>query len=318
MAVDVMAVVAIAAVLYGLDKSLAPGAGILAVATLTAVMPAKEATGITLIMAIVADWSAIWAYRGNVSRRSLIRLFPFVAIGILAGAGFLFVADDTVTRLTIGVILAVFVGMYFLSLVRRRFVRGSRAGASTTRDTGHAVDAARDVHVMGNAAGEVVEDAAGAFAGKGGRCADKSDSDSASAAADGSVNDGPTVPPRSAARAFAFVKRVVCGALAGFTTMVANAGGPITSIYFLSENLSVMRFLGTTAWFYLIINMVKLPFAIGLNMITWANFTAMAWTIPLVIIAVLCGRWVARRVSQSAFSVLVYALSVVAVIRLFL
>ena len=36
MTVGVMAVVAIAAVLYGLDKSLAPGAGILAVATLTA------------------------------------------------------------------------------------------------------------------------------------------------------------------------------------------------------------------------------------------------------------------------------------------
>ncbi|WP_181281235.1 sulfite exporter TauE/SafE family protein [Bifidobacterium callitrichos] len=267
MTVGVMAVVALAAVLYGLDKSLAPGAGILAVATLTAVMPAKEATGITLIMAIVADWSAIWAYRGNVSRRTLIRLFPFVAIGIAAGAGFLFVADNTVTRLTIGVILAVFVSMYFLSLARKRMAE--------TDPTAHA----------GRRQGT-------------------------EPATDDHAGNGKT--------ALSLAKRVICGALAGFTTMVANAGGPITSIYFLSENLSVMRFLGTTAWFYLIINLVKLPFSIGLGMITWTNFTAMAWTIPLVVAAVLCGRWVARRVSQSTFSMLVYALSVVAVIRLFL
>lgn len=289
MTVGVMAVVAIAAVLYGLDKSLAPGAGILAVATLTAVMPAKEATGITLIMAIVADWSAIWAYRGNVSRRSLIRLFPFVAIGIAAGAGFLFVADNTVTRLTIGVILAVFVSMYFLSLARKRLAALATVGRSGQAE-----------------ADPSKADESNAVKPDGTTTLDDSDARSSA------------VPHTMGAKSFALAKRVVCGALAGFTTMVANAGGPITSIYFLSENLSVMRFLGTTAWFYLIINLVKLPFAIGLNMITWANFTAMAWTIPLVIIAVLCGRWVARRVSQSAFSVLVYALSVVAVIRLFL
>ena len=258
-------------------------------ATLTAVMPAKEATGITLIMAIVADWSAIWAYRGNVSRRSLIRLFPFVAIGIAAGAGFLFVADNTVTRLTIGVILAVFVSMYFLSLARKRLAALATVGRSGQAE-----------------ADPSKADESNAVKPDGTTTLDDSDARSSA------------VPHTMGAKSFALAKRVVCGALAGFTTMVANAGGPITSIYFLSENLSVMRFLGTTAWFYLIINLVKLPFAIGLNMITWANFTAMAWTIPLVIIAVLCGRWVARRVSQSAFSVLVYALSVVAVIRLFL
>lgn len=289
MTVGVMAVVAIAAVLYGLDKSLAPGAGILAVATLTAVMPAKEATGITLIMAIVADWSAIWAYRGNVSSHTLLRLFPFVAIGIVAGAGFLFVADNTITRLTIGVILAVFVGMYFLSLVRKRLAARRTVGRS------------------GQAEAEPSKaDASNAMMTDDTTTVDDSDARLSA------------LPRTVGTKTFALVKRVVCGTLAGFTTMVANAGGPITSIYFLSENLSVVRFLGTTAWFYLIINMVKLPFAIGLNMITWTNFTAMAWTIPLVIVAVLCGRWVARRVSQSAFNVLVYALSVVAVVRLFM
>ena len=259
-------------------------------ATLTAVMPAKEATGITLIMAIVADWSAIWAYRGNVSRRTLLRLFPFVAIGIVAGAGFLFVADNTVTRLTIGVILAVFVGMYFLSLARKK-IAVRHGSAEPSRGTAES-----------DADGSTAADAAA----------------TAQRPVESSSSQTTATTATTSAKAFALAKRVVCGALSGFTTMVANAGGPITSIYFLSENLSVMRFLGTTAWFYLIINLVKLPFSIGLGMITWTNFTAMAWTIPLVVAAVLCGRWVARRVSQSMFSVIVYALSVVAVVRLFL
>ena len=69
-------------------------------------------------MAICADWSAIWAYRGNVSVKSLVRLIPFVIVGICGGIAFLYVADNTAMRRTIGIILAIFVGMYFLNLIR--------------------------------------------------------------------------------------------------------------------------------------------------------------------------------------------------------
>ena len=168
----------LAGVLYGLDKSLAPGAGMLAVAFLAGVIPAHEATGVTLLMAIVADWSAIWAYRKNVSTRSLTRLLPFALIGIACGAAYLFVADDTSMKRVIGVILAVFVGMYFVNLGREKLAAGRGSVANKA-------DAA--------AAAEPIEN--------------------------------PT---------FALIKRVGCGALAGFTTMVANAGGPVTAIFFLS------------------------------------------------------------------------------------
>ena len=252
--------IAIAAALYGLDKSLAPGAGLLAVALLSGIIPAKEATGLTLIMAIVADWSAIWAYRGHVSWPSLKRLLPFVAIGIVCGAGFLFVADDGSTKRVIGVILAVFVAMYFISLVR-----GAVRGRTTTPQSAPADD---------RGAGHAVSSP------------------------------------------LAFGKRFACGALAGFTTMVANAGGPVTSIFFLSEGLSVMDFLGTTAVFYLIVTLVKFPFSLGLSMITPTGFLSMWWSIPLTVVAVLVGRAIAKRVDRQAFSILVYALAVLAVIRL--
>lgn len=44
------------------------------------------------------------------------------------------------------------------------------------------------------------------------------------------------------------VARAAYGTLAGFTTMATNAGGPVTSMYFLASRFSVSQFLGTTAW----------------------------------------------------------------------
>ena len=259
--------IAFGAILFGIDKSLASGAGLLAVATLTAVMPARDATGLTLLMAICADWSAIWAYRGNVSVRSLLRLIPFVVVGIACGIAFLYVADNTVMRKAIGIILGIFVASYFISLARKRLSKGTADG-----------------------------------------------SDASPAPTD--TPDALAADPRL--RALSWAKRIVCGILAGFTTMVANAAGPVTTVFFMSENLPVLRFLGTTAWFYLIVNLIKLPISIHLGMISWQSFLSMAWTIPLIILTVIAGRAVAKRVSQKTFTVIVYALAVVAVARLLL
>lgn len=258
-------VIALGAILFGIDKSLASGAGLLAVAMLTAVMPARDATGLTLLMAICADWSAIWAYRGNVSVRSLVRLIPFVIVGIACGIAFLYSADNTAMRKTIGIILGIFVAVYFISLARKRLSGKTAQGA-----------AAATVH--------------------------------------GGTSDALSADPR--VRALSWAKRVVCGILAGFTTMVANAAGPVTTVFFMSENLPVLRFLGTTAWFYLIVNLIKLPVSIHLGMITWQSFLSMAWTIPLIILTVIAGRTTAKHVSQKTFTVVVYALAVIAVTRL--
>ena len=260
--------IAFAAICFGIDKSLASGAGLLSIATLTAVMPAHQASGLTLLMAICADWSAIWAYRGNVSVKSLVRLIPFVLVGILGGIWFLYVADNTMMKKTVGVILAVFVGMYFVTQARKKL----------------AGDKGEDKTEAAEPDEERVSDAEA-----GGR-----------------------------ATVFSWLKRIACGLLAGFTTMVANAAGPVTAIFFLSENLPVIRFLGTTAWFYLIVNLIKLPISINLGMITWEGFLSMAWTIPIIIVTVMIGRAIAHRVSQETFTRLIYVLSVVAVIRLLL
>ncbi len=53
---------------------------------------------------------------------------------------------------------------------------------------------------------------------------------------------------------------VSLGLLAGFTTMVGNVAGPIVAVYMLSMRLPKQIFIGTTAWFFLLVNLLKLPF----------------------------------------------------------
>lgn len=52
------------------------------------------------------------------------------------------------------------------------------------------------------------------------------------------------------------------GFLAGFTTMIGNLAGPVANIYFLTMRFPKNEFIGTAAWLFFIINIIKLPFHI--------------------------------------------------------
>ncbi|MGZ0712442.1 sulfite exporter TauE/SafE family protein (plasmid) [Coraliomargarita sp. W4R53] len=95
------------------------------------------------------------------------------------------------------------------------------------------------------------------------------------------------------------------GSLGGFTTMVANAGGPVMSMYFLASKFSVKEFLGTAAWFFAIVNLAKLPFSVGLGLITPTQLWLDLVLIPLVVIGALSGRWLAGKLNQVVFDRLV-------------
>ena len=53
------------------------------------------------------------------------------------------------------------------------------------------------------------------------------------------------------------------GILVGLTTMLANAAGPVFGLYLLAIGLPKLEFVGTAAWFFLILNIVKIPFSAG-------------------------------------------------------
>jgi uncharacterized membrane protein YfcA len=108
----------------------------------------------------------------------------------------------------------------------------------------------------------------------------------------------------------------VYGTLGGFTTMVANAGGPVMSMYFLATRTPVQVFLGTSAWFFAIINLVKIPFLAGLGLFEGHVLLMDAVLAPLVVIGALGGIRLAKRMNQALFDRIVIALTIVGAVYL--
>ena len=95
------------------------------------------------------------------------------------------------------------------------------------------------------------------------------------------------------------------GGLAGFTTMVANAGGPPMNLYLLAAKYDKWRFLGTTAWFFFAVNLTKLPVSIGLGIIRPGTALLALPLVPLVLIGTWLGRVLIKRIDQATFDRLV-------------
>lgn len=109
----------------------------------------------------------------------------------------------------------------------------------------------------------------------------------------------------------------VMGLLAGATTMVANAAGPVMMIYLLSMRLSKEKFIGTGAWFFFFINWIKVPFSAGLGLITTPSLLLDAVLAGGVLAGAAAGILVARRIPEKAFSVVMQALTAAAAVSLF-
>ncbi|EFL42832.1 sulfite exporter TauE/SafE family protein [Streptomyces griseoflavus] len=106
------------------------------------------------------------------------------------------------------------------------------------------------------------------------------------------------------------------GVLGGFTTMVANAGGPVMSMYLLSAGFRKLGFLGTSAFFFLIVNTSKLPFSAGLGLIDADSLLLDAVLVLFVVPGAFLGRWAVNRINQRLFERLVIAATVVGGVQL--
>ena len=110
----------------------------------------------------------------------------------------------------------------------------------------------------------------------------------------------------------------VAGVLAGFTTQVANAAGPVMTLYLLAMRLPKMEFLGTGAVFFLVLNLFKVPFMAGLGMITPASFLTNLMLAPAVVVGALTGRWAVQRINQQWFENIALGLTFAAGLKLLL
>jgi uncharacterized membrane protein YfcA len=108
------------------------------------------------------------------------------------------------------------------------------------------------------------------------------------------------------------------GMLAGFTTIVSNAAGPLMVIYLLAMRLPKMEYMGTGAVFFLMLNIFKIPFMVRLGLITQGSLGLNLVLAPAVVAGAILGRWLLGRINQRMFENIALALTLVAAARMFI
>ena len=239
------ALAALGAYLVGISKTGIAGLGVFSVALFASALPARESTGIVLIILIAADIVAVITYRRQASWPHLLRLFPWAAVGIFIGFLVMGRIDAQTTQRLIGAILVTIVVVHFWRRARTKALADLEAEAKP-----HPLLAA------------------------------------------------------------------VTGVSAGFTTMVANAAGPIMVIYLLAMRLPKYIFMGTAAWYFFILNLFKVPFSYSLGLINANSLPISLALAPVAVAGALTGRVLIRHINQQVFEVLALVLTFVAGLRL--
>ena len=106
------------------------------------------------------------------------------------------------------------------------------------------------------------------------------------------------------------------GVLAGFTTLVANAAGPLMAVYLLAMRLPKMEYVGTGAVFFMLLNLFKVPFMVNLGLINATSFKFNLMLAPVVLIGGLIGRKLLTKINQRWFENLALGLSAAAGLKL--
>ena len=104
--------------------------------------------------------------------------------------------------------------------------------------------------------------------------------------------------------------------LAGTSTMLLNGAGPVMALYFLAVGLPKFEMVGTSAFFFLILNVIKLPFSASLNLIHPGTLLLNALLIPAIFAGLCAGRWLVHHTPQKLFDTLLLLFAVVAAARL--
>lgn len=224
--------------LIGLSKTGVPGLGLIVAPLMAWIFPARVSTALVLPALIIADIMAVAYYRRHAVWPHLIRLIPWVVVGIIVGWRILAVISDAQLKTIISAIVFVILGLNAVLWTRLERV------------------------------------------------------------------------PRQ------WWFAAVMGILAGVTTMLANAAGPIMTIYLLAMRLNKHEFIGTGSWYYLIGNLLKVPFSVQLGLLTWSSFACNLVQIPLIALGAVAGIWLLKRIAEKPFRVMAQLLAAAAALRL--
>lgn len=111
----------------------------------------------------------------------------------------------------------------------------------------------------------------------------------------------------------------IMGLFGGFATMIGNAAGPILTLYLLSMRLPKYAFIGTGAWFFLIINVTKVPFHIlGWETINHHTFIFDFMLVPFILTGFFMGVKIIKSLSEKIYRLFIYVVTLLSSVLLFI
>ena len=106
---------------------------------------------------------------------------------------------------------------------------------------------------------------------------------------------------------------VITGVAGGFTSMIGNLAGSVMAIYLLSMRLPKNSFIGTAAWFFLIMNLFKLPFHIfAWKTVDLNTFLLDLSALPVIALGAFVGIQIVRRMNEKTYRWFIISMTIVA------
>lgn len=107
------------------------------------------------------------------------------------------------------------------------------------------------------------------------------------------------------------------GTAGGFTSMVGNLAGSVMAVYFLSMRLPKNAFIGTTAWFFMVMNWFKIPFHVfAWHTITLNSFLLDLMTLPLIALGAYLGIIIVRKIPEQMYRWFIIGMTLVAAVMM--
>lgn len=112
---------------------------------------------------------------------------------------------------------------------------------------------------------------------------------------------------------------VTTGIAGGFTSMVGNLAGSVMAVYLLAARLPKNVYIGTTAWFFLVINWAKVPFhvfrwhTINLNSVLLALSA-----LPVILLGAVTGVYIIKKIPEKHYRWFIISMTIVAAIFMIL
>jgi uncharacterized protein len=226
------------ALLTGMAKTGVHGAGMLSVPMLAVVFGGQLSSGVLLPMLVMADVFGVWYYHRHASWQHLKILFPWAAVGVVAGTVLGKYMDDSVFKIIMA--STILISVVIMIVLERMSV-------------------------------------------------DK-------------------IPKQ---KSFA----VATGIAGGFTSMVGNLAGSVMSVYLLSVRLPKNAFIGTTAWFFLVVNWFKVPFHVfAWHTITWNTVLLDLLTLPVILLGAWLGILLVKQLSDTMYRWFIIGMTLIAAI----